>query len=204
MAMLNVALTGNIASGKSEVADVWRRAGARIIDADVLARRAVEPGSDALRQIVERWGPGMLQPSGELDRATLRDIVFRDTGEREALERIVHPVVARLRAAEIARAVEAGDRIVVSDIPLLFETGMEGNFDFVVLVDAPESERIRRLVDLRGLDRNEALRMVAAQLPAAVKRMKADIIIENDQSLEALRSQAATIWRELQARAEES
>lgn len=204
MAMLNVALTGNIASGKSEVADVWRRAGARIIDADVLARRAVEPGSDALRQIVERWGPGMLQPSGELDRAALRDIVFRDTGEREALERIVHPVVARLRAAEIARAVEAGDRIVVSDIPLLFETGMEGNFDFVVLVDAPESERIRRLVDLRGLDRNEALRMVAAQLPAAVKRMKADIIIENDQSLEALRSQAATIWRELQARAEES
>lgn len=204
MAMLNVALTGNIASGKSEVADVWRRAGARIIDADVLARRAVEPGSDALRQIVERWGPGMLQPSGELDRAALRDIVFRDTGEREALERIVHPVVARLRAAEIARAVEAGDRIVVSDIPLLFETGMEGNFDLVVLVDAPESERIRRLVDLRGLDRNEALRMVAAQLPAAVKRMKADIIIENDQSLEALRSQAATIWRELQARAEES
>lgn len=200
--MLKVGLTGNIASGKSAVAGVWRSLGAAVVEADELARRAVEPGTEALAAIVGRWGREMLDESGSLDRAALREIVFRDPSERGRLEQIVHPAVQRLRA-EAFRAAEAADRrIVVADIPLLFEVGMENEFDVVVLVDAPDDLRLERLVSSRGLAADEARRMMDAQLPSARKRARADVVIDNAGTLEELESRSRQVWSKLLRRAE--
>jgi len=201
--MLRVALTGNIASGKSSVARVWERLGAPIIDADALARRAVEPGSPALERIAREFGPQVLGPGGGLNREAMREIVFRDEAARRRLEGIVHPEVARLRAEEERRLEREGARIVVNDIPLLFEVGLEDEFDVVVLVDAPEAVRLDRLVRDRGLDPEEAQRMIVAQMPAESKRRRADIVIENVGTLEELEASAERVWRELERRASE-
>jgi dephospho-CoA kinase len=200
--MLKVGLTGNIASGKSTVADNWRNLGALIVDSDELARRAVEPGSAVLARVAERWGPEVLLPSGELDRGALRDRVFRDPAERAALEAMIHPRVAELRDEEFRRAEEQGARIVVADVPLLFEAGLASEFDLVVLVDAPESVRRDRIVSDRGLDPAEADRMIAAQMPATGKRHLADIVIDNTGSLEDLRADAERVWGEIRRRVE--
>lgn len=197
-AVFRVGLTGNIASGKSSVAAVWRRLGAIVVDADDLARRAVAPGTPGLRTVVDAFGPEVLTPSGELDRAALRRRVFTDEAARRRVEAIVHPEVARLRAAaEVeARAAHGADGtpVVVHDIPLLFEVGIEDEMDVVVLVDAPEPERLRRLVEIRGLDADEARRMMDAQQPADEKRLRADRVIDNDGSLEELERQAREVW----------
>jgi dephospho-CoA kinase len=189
-----IALTGNIASGKSAVARVWRRRGAAIIDADELARRAVEPGSAALARIVDRFGAEILGDGGALDRAALRAIVFADPAERAALEAIVHPEVARLRRAEEARHAADGAGIVVHEIPLLFEVGLEREFETVVLVDAPDPLRVARLVEQRGIAEAEAKRMVAAQMPAARKRAQATHVLDNAGTLDALERDAAALW----------
>ena len=196
--MLKVGLTGNIASGKSPVARVWSALGAPLIDADRLARQAVEPGTPALRAVVERWGAGVLDAEGRLDRGALRALVFADPAARRELEEIVHPEVARLRAEEYRRLADAGAPVVVADIPLLFEVGLQDEFDLVVLVDAPESVRRDRIVRDRGLTPGEADRMIAAQMPAAEKRPGADRVIENDGSLAELEARAAAVWREIQ------
>ena len=202
--MFRIGLTGNIASGKSTVARYWAERGAPIIDADVLARRAVEPGSPGLRRVVEAFGPEVLTEDGAMDRAAVRRIVFRDPAARARLEAIIHPEVGRLRDEEEARLQEAGERIVVHDIPLLFEVGIDDRFDAVVLVDAPEQQRLERLVRDRGLDEAEARRMIEAQMPAEAKRARADYVIDNDGSLERLEKLADEVWRKLQRRAEES
>lgn len=196
--MLLVGLTGNIASGKSTVAKLLSDRGAWIIDADVLARRAVEPGTRALRAIVERWGERMLRDDGTLDRAALRQIVFEDPAELEALNGIVHPEVARLREEELATARARGARLVVSDIPLLFERDLTHLFDYVVLVDAPRSVRLERLVNDRGLPRDEAVKMIEAQMPAESKRARADFVIDNDGDIPALERQVDELWSVLE------
>src|SRR5437762_12542561 len=149
--MLLVGLTGNIASGKSTVAQMLSERGATIIDADVLARRAVELGTPAYERIVSRWGSDVLSADGHLDRAALRRIVFADHAQLEELNQIVHPEVERLRSRLVAEARERGDRIVVCDIPLLFERHMTDRFDTIVLVDAERPIRLERLVKDRGL-----------------------------------------------------
>lgn len=202
--MFRIGLTGNIASGKSSVARCWARLGAPVIDADELARRAVEPGSRGLARVVETFGPGVLDETGALDRAALRDIVFRDAGARSRLEAIVHPEVGRLRDEEEARLEREGATLVVHDIPLLFEVGLDDEFDVVVLVDAPEPVRLERLVRDRGLDPEEARRMIAAQMPAAEKRARADIVIENAGTLRNLESESEAVWKELERRAASS
>ena len=196
--MYRVALTGNIASGKSTVADVWRRLGAYIIDADVLARRAVEPGSDALRRIEEQFGPDVIV-NGALDRAAMRRIVFADDAKRQLLESIVHPEVERLRREEESRAAETGATIVVHVIPLLFEAGLADRFDHVVLVDSSEQLRRDRIVQTRGLSEAEAQAMIDAQMPASEKRARSDRVIENDGTLEELEAAAEQAWREITA-----
>jgi dephospho-CoA kinase len=195
--VLLAALTGNIASGKSEVAHILARLGATIIDADQLAREVVVPGTAALAAIVARWGPRLLRKDGTLDRAALRHIVFGDEVERDALNAIVHPEVARLRDRHVAEARARGDHVVVADIPLLFETGLEGEFDKVILVDAPERVRLDRLVRNRGLDPDEAQRMIDAQMPSAQKRRRADIVIDNDSTVDALRAAVERAWKDL-------
>jgi len=169
-----IGLTGNIASGKSVVADMLAERGATIVDADVLSREAVTPGSPALDAIVARWGRSVLSDDGSLDRSALRRVVFHDRKELDALNEIVHPEVLRLREAEVEAAREHGDRIVVCVVPLLFERHLVDDFDFIVLVDAPRSARLERIVRGRGLAEAEAMDMIASQMPADLKRARAD------------------------------
>jgi dephospho-CoA kinase len=195
--VLKVGLTGNIASGKSSVTKIWRRLGAVVIDADELARRAVEPGTDALRDIEARWGPRILDSDGRLDRAALGEIVFQDSEARRALEAIVHPAVARLRDDEHRAAEAAGESLVVFDIPLLFEVGMEKDFDSIVLIDAPEATRRGRLMRDRGLSREAADRVMATQMPASEKRARANHVINNSGTLDDLAIAARDVWARL-------
>ena len=198
--MYRVALTGNIASGKSAVAEEWRRLGACIIDADVLARRAVEPGSAGLARIAQVFGDDVIV-NGALDRAALGRVVFSDTARRRELEAIVHPEVERLRTEEEAAAAQRGETIVVHAIPLLFETGLDSQVDTVVLVDADEDTRRERLVSKRGLSEQDARAMIAAQAPAGPKRARADFIIDNNGTLDNLAGRAREVWREILAAA---
>lgn len=202
--MLLVGLTGNIGSGKSTVARLFADRGATIIDADVLARQAVEPGTPGFAQVRERWGDRVLTADGDVDRAALRQIVFEAPDELEHLNGIVHPEVARLRDVLVAEAEARGDRVVVCDIPLLFESHLVDRFDAIVLVDAPRPLRLERLVRDRGLRETEAMAMIAAQMPAELKRARADIVIDNDASLDALGQQADEAWASLEAMAQES
>jgi dephospho-CoA kinase len=196
--MILIGLTGNIASGKSEVARMLADRGATIIDADVLAREAVRPESQALRDIVKRWGKDVLQQDGSLDREALRQIVFADQNELDALNRIVHPGVTRMRDREVALAKERGDPIVVCVIPLLFERNLVDEFDAIVLVDAPRPLRLERLVTTRGLEETEAMNMIASQMPAELKRARADHCIDNTGSLEDLERDVDALWSSLQ------
>lgn len=197
--MLNVALTGNIASGKSTVADLFRRWGATVIDADELVREAQRPGSPVLAAIAGRFGADLIGPDGTLDRSKLRAIVMGDAAAREALNAIVHPEVQRRRDALLAGARARGDRIVVSDIPLLFEVLDPAAFDVVVLVEAPEEVRLRRLMTGRGLGRAEAEQMIRAQLPTERKRERSRYLIENGADLVALERRAREVWEKLRA-----
>lgn len=198
--MLNVALTGNIAAGKSTVLSLFRRWGATVIDADELAHEAQAPGSPVLNAIARRFGGDVLLPDGSLDRAALRRKVMADEAALAALNALVHPAVARRRESLVDAAWKRGDRIVVNDIPLLFEAVDPDQFDVIVLVDAPAPVRQARLEGLRGLSREEAAAMLAAQLPVERKRRRSDFVIDNDGSLEDLERRARVVYDELERR----
>ncbi len=192
--MIHIALTGNVAAGKSTVAELFRRWGATVIDADRLVREAQAPGSPVLVAIVRRFGAGVLRPDGGLDRGRLRSLVLADDAARRDLEALVHPEVQRRREALIEAARRRGDPVVVSDIPLLFEAGDPAAFDAVVLVDAPEAVRRERLVTQRGLPDADAARLIATQLPAAAKRPRSTWVIDNDGDPAALERRARAVW----------
>lgn len=200
--MLNVALTGNIASGKSTVAELFRGWGATVIDADRLVRDAQAPGSPVLRAIAARFGQDLIDPSGMLDRKALRQRVMGDPAALADLNRLVHPDVLRRRSALEQEARNRGDRIVVSDIPLLFEAADPSVFDVIVLVDAPETVRRARLLAQRGLSAQDADRMLAAQAPTGPKRERSTYVIDNDADRAALEARAREVWTRLIARAE--
>jgi dephospho-CoA kinase len=195
--MLLVGLTGNIGSGKSTVSRMLAERGATIIDADVLARRAVELGTAAFDRIVARWGESVLAPDGHLDRAALRQVVFADHEQLDELNAIVHPEIERLRKRLVEQARGRGDRVVVCDIPLLFERHMVERFDRIILVDANRALRLERLVKDRGLRETEAMDMIAAQMPAELKRARADFLIENDGTLAQLERRVQEVWTAL-------
>ena len=199
--MLNVALTGNIAAGKSTVVGFFRRWGATIIDADELAREAEAPGSDVLAAIARRFGTDVLTAGGALDRAALRSKVIGDEAALADLNAIVHPAVQRRRADLQRDAEQRGDVLVVNDIPLLFEVLDPAQFDVVVLVDAPPPLRRTRLRAMRGLSNEDADRMIAAQMPADRKRGRSQLVIENAGTLPELEAQTRTVFRELRKRA---
>jgi dephospho-CoA kinase len=199
--MLNVALTGNVAAGKSAVAGLFRQWGATVLDADEIVRSVQAPGEPVLARIADRFGPSVLRADGSLDRPALRRLVLADPDARAALNRLVHPAVQVRRVELLAEAAARGDRIVVSDIPLLFEAANPNEFDVIVLVDAPEALRLERIVERRGLDRSEALAMIRAQMPASEKRARSDFVIVNDGDRAALEQAAAVVWQALLARA---
>jgi len=201
--VLLIGLTGNIASGKTEVARIFADLGATVIDADELAREAVSPGSPALAAIGAHWGERVLNPDGSLNRAAMRAVAFSNEADRKMLNAIVHPAVKQLRDQLVEEARHRGDPVVIAAIPLLYEAGLERDYDRVILVDAPDAIRLSRLVRRRGLGADIAKRMMAAQMPAAQKRARADVVIENESDLKALRRSVERVWRELTTQAGE-
>jgi dephospho-CoA kinase len=198
--VLNLALTGNVAAGKSTVAELFRRWGAVIIDADQLVREVQAPGTPGLAAIVRRFGSGVLKPDGSLDRGQLRATVLADPELLRDLNAIVHPAVNRLRRERVAAAAGGGAEIIVTDIPLLFEAADPATFDAIILVDAPADLRRQRLFERSGLPRHEADRLMAAQLPSELKRTRSTYIIDNDRDLAWLESEAARVWRKATGR----
>lgn len=192
-----IGLTGGIGSGKSTVTALLRRRGVPVLDADEIVRELQRPGADGLRQLVDAFGPGILEPSGELDRAALGRLVFADPDARRRVEAILHPLVRERMAAEQAAAEARGARILVHDIPLLFEARDPSSFDATVLVYAPPEVQRKRLTEQRGMSAADAEARIAAQLPMAEKRRRATYVIDNTGSLEELESEVDRVWAEI-------
>jgi len=198
--LLNVAVTGNAASGKSTVVRWFRDWGATVIDADQLVHEVQAPGSPELSAIARRFGHEVIRPDGSLDRDALRGKVLGDDTALAALNAIVHPSVRR-RRAELAEAARArGVRVLVNEIPLLFEVLKPADFDLVVLVDAPVAVRRARLVQ-RGLSGEDADQLIASQMPAERKRERSHIVIENAGTTQELERHARDAWAAITARA---
>lgn len=199
--MLSVGLTGNVASGKSRVAELWAARGVPVVSADELARQVVAPGTPGLADVRRVFGDAVVAPDGSLDRAALRRIVFDDDEARRRLEGLLHPRIAALRDAWTAERRREGATLAVAEIPLLFEVGLAGDFDVTVLVDAPDEERLRRLTEDRGLAEAEARAIMAAQMDPREKRRLADVVLPNDGTLEELETRADAVLDDLRHRA---
>lgn len=191
--MHHVGLTGNVAAGKSTVTAMFREWGATVIDADRIVHELQRPGQAVLAAMVERFGAAILRPDGTLDRERLRRDVMADPTKRAALNGIVHPAVQARRTELVASAEARGGRIVVHDIPLLFEVLDPSTFDTIVLVDAPPAVRQQRLEE-RGLSSDAAGELMASQADPAGKRARSDFVIENSGTLDELRHRARAVW----------
>jgi dephospho-CoA kinase len=197
--VLLVGLTGGIGSGKSTVARLLAARGAVVLDADVLAREAVEPGTPGFDAVLARFGDAVRSSGGTIDRARLAAIVFADDEARHDLEAIVHPQV-RLRIGEAVAAHADSDAVVVVDSPLLIETGVHESFPVVVVVTAPDDARIARLT-ARGMGEADVRARMAAQMPLEEKATYADVLLDNGGSEAELESQVDRLWADLHERA---
>jgi len=186
-----------VASGKSTVSAILRELGAVVIDADQLAREVVAPGTEGLAEIVASFGAQVLTPDGELDRPAMGALVFADEAARRKLEAIIHPRV-RDRGAGL-EAAAGPDGVVVHDIPLLAETGQAATFDAVVVVDVPVETQVRRMVELRGMSREEAEARIAAQASREQRLAVATHVIDNTGTLEDLRDRVTEVFEELRS-----
>ena len=197
--MLRVGLTGGIGSGKSEVSRRLAAQGAVVIDADLIAREVVAPGTEGLAEIVRAFGPGVLGSDGSLDRTRLGDIVFADPQQLATLNAIVHPRVgARMR--ELEDAAGPGS-VVVHDVPLITENGLAGGYDLVVVVDVPPRVQLDRLVRLRGMTQEQAAARLSAQASREQRLAIAGMVVDNSGSLAELDRQVGELWAELRRRA---
>lgn len=195
---LLVGLTGGIASGKSVVADMLEELGARTIDFDVLARHVVAPGEPAWQDIVEHFGPGVLDQDRSIDRRRLGEIVFADDAERAVLERLTHPRIREEFVREVRTITDRDpESVIVAVVPLLVEGGLQSHFDHVVVVFAPDEVQLDRLMRRDGLSRDAAGARLAAQLPIQEKLSTADTVIDNSGSLEHTRHQVEELWARL-------
>lgn len=199
--MLLVGLTGGIGSGKSTVAAMLQKRGAVVIDADELARRALEPGSPGHAQVLETFGSEVASSAGEIDRERLAQVVFADADARRTLESIVHPEVARL-FAETVEPYRDTDRIVVYVVPLLFESSLQTGFDVVVAISASPEKRLARLSSDRGMNPEDVTSRMSAQLSDEARERAAHVVIGNEGSVEELESAVDDLWGELQRRVE--
>lgn len=192
-------LTGGIASGKSTVSRMLRELGAHVLDADVLAREVVEPGTPGLAAVAARF-PGVLGPDGRLDRVKLGARVFADATERAALNAIVHPLVREAFLEKVQALAEQGVERIIYDVPLLIEGGLQESMDGVVLVWVPRALQKARLMGRDGLDEAAAEARLAAQLPLDDKRPYATWIVDNSGDLASTRAQVEQVWRAMLAR----
>lgn len=197
--VLMVGLTGGIGSGKSAVSRLLAEHGAVVIDADLVAREVVEPGTEGLAKVVAEFGEQVLRPDGSLDRPTLGSLVFADPAKLAALNAIVHPLIGHRTAELLARAREAGATVLVHDVPLLVESHLAEGYDAVVVVAADPETQLHRLTRLRGMSVHEARQRIAAQAPLADKLAVATHVISNDGPLEELGPQVDRLWAELTA-----
>lgn len=197
--MLLVGLTGGIGSGKSTVARMLRSRGAVVLDADMLARDAVERGTAGFEKVIARFGDAVISPDGTLDRASLASTVFADESARADLESIVHPEVRRAIAEAVAMRADT-DEVIVVDSPLLIETGAHEGFPVVIVVTAPAQERVARL-QARGMVRDDIRARMAAQMPLEDKVAYADVVLDNGGSEPDLEGQVERLWADLRDRA---
>jgi dephospho-CoA kinase len=188
-----IGLTGGAGSGKSTVAAMLRDIGAEVLDADEAAHAAYEPGSPGFDEVVREFGSEFVR-DGRIDRGRLGELVFNDRDARLRLNAIVHPLVREWMAARTAEAAQRGAPVVVQDVPLLFENGLERLYSSVVLVDVPEGIQLKRLVEGRGLSEERARAMIAAQMPIEEKRRRAQHVIDNSGTREETRAQVERLW----------
>lgn len=198
--MILIGLTGGIATGKSTVAAMFKRCGATAIDADALAREVVRPGKPAWKEIVKRFGKTVLKLDRTLNRQTLGEKVFGHPAKLRQLERIIHPRVAR-EQRRLTRAAARKDpkAVVIYDVPLLFEAGIDKRVDRIIVVTADRDTQIARLRMRNGLTRNAALRRIISQMPLAMKRRRADYVLDGTRPLSQLSKQVQTLHRVLRA-----
>ena len=188
--MIAIGLTGNVASGKTTIADRWREAGVRVIDADRLGHAVLQEDETARWTLVEAFGEEVLTADGSIDRNALAEQAFADEDGVRRLNAIVHPPLLERLRSELEKAARAGERLAVVDAALVFEFGMDDDLDAVVLVTAPPELRADRLRQSRGLDNQRIARIMAAQMPDAEKEERSDYVVVNDGSLEDLEAAA--------------
>jgi dephospho-CoA kinase len=200
---LIVGLTGGIASGKSTVARFFRELGAYVIDADRLAREVLEPGKPGFKEVLEAFGEGYLSSDGSLNRERLAHLVFSDSQARKRLEAIVHPKLLELRQKLVGEIIAKDPHaVIISDAPLLIETGLHTQVDVVVVVWVPREVQIERLMERDGLSRQEAEERLRSQIPLSEKLAFAHYVVDDSRSMEDARQQVKNIFSELQAMAE--
>lgn len=199
---IHIGLTGGIGSGKSTVAQMLVKLGAALIDADAIGRQLMQPGQSVFAEVVRAFGQGVLAEDGTLDRAALASLIFADESKREQLNGIVHPAIRveaqRQRSEAFERLGERG--IIVEDIPLLVETGQAKRFDGVIVVEVNRAERLRRLVELRGMERSDALARIRAQASDEARRAVATWLIDNSGSLEKTEEQVQAVYGKITRR----
>jgi dephospho-CoA kinase len=198
--MLKVGLTGGIASGKSTVSEAFARLGAKVLDADEVAREVVLPGQPAWLKLQQAFGPEFFHPDGRLNRSKLRRLVFADPEQRSRLNAIVHPEVMReidFRFEQLTSSAEHA--VVLVDVPLLMEVGVAHRFDKVVVVYANESVQVMRLMQRDGLSREEARQALSVQIDLREKAKKADFVIDNSGTPGETQAQVEKVWQELLA-----
>jgi dephospho-CoA kinase len=196
--MVLVGLTGGLATGKSTVAALFKRCGAYVVDADVLARQVVAPGTAGWRAVVTAFGKGVLNSDRTINRQTLGSIIFRHPAKRRQLERIIHPRVSREQARLTKQAAAKNPRaVVLYDVPLLFEAGLEKVADKVVVVAADRETQIARLRERNGLSRSEAVRRIRSQMPLRKKIRRADYVLDGTLARAKLLTQVKQLYRDL-------
>jgi len=194
-----IGLTGGVGSGKSTVAEMFRELGATVIDADEAAHAVYAPGTPGFDAVVREFG-GEYVRDGAIDRRRLGTLVFNDAEALRRLNAIVHPLVREWMAARTMEAFDAGAEIVIQDVPLLYENDLEGLFSSVVLVYTPADVQVERLVEGRGLPRERAESMIAAQMPIDEKRRRAHHVIDNSGTVEETRGQVEEVWAQMSGR----
>lgn len=195
---LILGLTGNIASGKSTVSREFERLGAVIVDADQLAREVVQPGTRVLEELVEAFGEEILGPDGSLNREALGERIFSSAEARQRLNRITHPAIAELSTRRLSQLREQKTLpLIVYEAPLLFEAGADQRVDCVLLVTIDPQIQLQRLMARDQCDAASAQRKIAAQMPQAEKIARADYLIDNSTTLDAIRRQVERLWAEL-------
>jgi dephospho-CoA kinase len=193
-----VGLTGGIGAGKSAVSALLAGHGATIVDADLVAREVVEPGTPGLRAVVAAFGPAVVASDGGLNRAKLGQVVFGDSAALARLNAILHPLIGERTAELIADARTAGRTVLVHDVALLVEGRLQEGYDVVVVVDADPATQLRRLVDLRGMTAEDAVARIARQAQRAERLAVADEVISNEGTPDELARQVDRLWERLQ------